>query len=133
MLYTLVTGKNPPIANQRKSNEQLPDLAGIHPEITQAIEKAMAFEHYDRSKSVAEWLEMLPDLPLPALTPVQPPSNPEQSKPLTLEVKAGLAIAALTMVFGGFQGVMAIVSFVYSKESPAPIQNPLKPSSSLPK
>ena len=131
VLYTLVTGNNPLKAGKRKLNERLPDLSSIHPMIARAIEKAMEFEYDHRSPSVAEWLKMLPDIPLPVLTAVQPPSNPP-ARQWTVE-RIGLVVAILAMIFTAFQGVMAIVSYYFPKDPPAPIQSPLKPPSSVSK
>ncbi len=136
VLYTLVTGEAPLKAGKRKPGEKLNFPGGVHPKIAEAIENAMEFESCDRSKSVAEWLEMLPDIPLPGLTAATPPSplTPEEKPKRTLEI-AGLVVATLAMIFGAFQGVMAIVAYFYPKDAPAPIQSSpiVQPASPKPK
>jgi hypothetical protein len=69
-----------------------------------AIEKAMEFESDDRSASVAEWIKLLPDIPLTVIPEVIPAITPEKSPKLTIEI-LGLGVAILAMIFGGFQGV----------------------------
>ncbi len=136
VLYTLVTGETPPKAGKRKPGEKLPFPGGVHPEIALAIEKAMEFESGDRSKSVAEWLRLLPDIPLSVLTAVGTPPDltPDEKRKRRLEV-VGSGVGILAMIFGGFQGVMAIVAYFYPKDAPVPVQSSpiVQPASPKPK
>jgi eukaryotic-like serine/threonine-protein kinase len=125
VLYALVTGNLPPKATspQRKLGQPLPFPAGVHPEIARSIEAAMAFEPIDRPKTVTAWLAMLPEI-IPEVSDPPVPDPPVPDKKEKQEEKRqrwfenlGLVCLILGTMFAGFQGVMAIVSYVYPKDS----------------
>jgi eukaryotic-like serine/threonine-protein kinase len=129
VLFTLVKGEDPPKAGNRRANDRLPFPVGIHPEIATAIEKAMEFEGGDRSASLVEWLNMLPDIPLPALQPVinQTTLTPEENRKRQFEI-VGMVMGILTVIFTAFQGIPAFLSYFYPKDTSPPVQSPVQSS-----
>jgi eukaryotic-like serine/threonine-protein kinase len=122
VLYNLITGNPPPKAATRRPNEALSFPVRTNPKIADAIESALKLDPIDRPPSVEAWLSMLqPDAPIPS--PPRPVPQPApQSRPWMETWQFWLVV--LGTLFGGFQGVMAIVSYVYPKEPPTPAVSP---------
>jgi serine/threonine protein kinase len=76
-LYTLLTAQIP-IASILRSRQPLPaprDLKpDLSPAINQAVMRGMAVEASYRPPTIADWLDLLPDLSAPAIEPVASPS-----------------------------------------------------------
>jgi eukaryotic-like serine/threonine-protein kinase len=118
VLYNLITGNPPPKAATRRLNEVLSFPVGTNPKIAAVIESALKLDAIDRPSSVEAWLSMLePDVPIPSLPNFVPQPEP-QPRPWMETWQFWLLV--LGTLFAGFQGVMAIVSYVYPKEAPAP-------------
>ena len=126
VLYSLVTGDNPPMAMERKPGEKLTFPAGVSVQVEHAIESAMALKGSDRPASVAAWLETLP-----AAKPEEklnvPSLLPEERRKRKLEI-VGLVLTALGVLFGAFQGIPAVLTYFSVKDAPpanvAPTQSP---------
>jgi eukaryotic-like serine/threonine-protein kinase len=134
VLYAFVTGDNPPKAVSRRPEDSLPFPIGVNPQIAAAIEKAMKLESVDRPPTVAEWLKVLPDIPLTTLTqPIAPSvsAQPEARRKRMIEV-IGLVALILGTIFAGFQGVAALLTYLDTRKSPpqsAPSPPALQPTS----
>jgi eukaryotic-like serine/threonine-protein kinase len=62
VLYSLVTGQDPPMALDRKSGDRLTFPAGVSSGVEAVIESAMALKGIDRPSSVSAWLEQVNQL-----------------------------------------------------------------------
>lgn len=125
-LYTLLTGKIPPSAKDRKiSGVKLTFPDGISSATKQAIRSAMELEAKDRPQSMQDWLDALPQNSNAPLTPPVPPipDEPRKRKLETWQVIIA-AIAAVGALLGGLQGIAALMQAMKpsSPSSPAPTQ-----------
>jgi eukaryotic-like serine/threonine-protein kinase len=120
-LYTLLTGKIPPSADERRLSGTklvLPD--GISNATKQAIRWAMELEPKDRPQTMQDWLNALPQDGNSGNHLVKPPlSQPPRQKLETWQVIIA-AIAALGALFGGLQGIAALMEAMKPNPSPSP-------------
>ncbi len=92
-LYTLITAQVP-IASIMRNRQPLPspkDLnSQLSPQINEAVLQGMALEPEQRPQAIADWLDLLPDMPPPpdeppdpitGLAPPEPNSDPDQTLP----------------------------------------------------
>lgn len=125
VLYALVTGDDPPMAMARQPGEKL-NFSGVSAQVENAIESAMALKGGDRPASVAAWLETLPAVKPEEKREAQVLSLEEQRK-RKLEI-VGLVLTALGVLFGAFQGIPAVLTYLSPKDAPpanvAPTQSP---------
>jgi eukaryotic-like serine/threonine-protein kinase len=120
VLYALVTGDNPPMAMDRVPGEKLKFPAGVSAQVENAIEVAMALKGGDRPATVAQWLELLPDV-----NPEAKPEDKSSAKPLppderrkrTMEI-VGTVLTALGVFFAALQGIPAALTYFFPKEAP---------------
>jgi eukaryotic-like serine/threonine-protein kinase len=124
VLFSLVTGVNPPKSLQRKKGDLLPFPLGTDPNIAAAIESAMAFDRADRPRSVSVWLKMLSDSSLAHKLPssVSPiPEEPKTITPMSRPVNWTTVVAAIAAIGGLMGGVASVLTATKPSEVPAKV------------
>jgi serine/threonine protein kinase len=124
-LYNLLTGYEPPKADERKLNETpLHFPEHIRPPVKAAIESAMQLKAADRPQTVAAWLEQLPH---PSPTPSQPQETPSPKKQEESWEQRINLLQAIAAVLAGLAGLAALVTALQQLFTP-PEPPPANPS-----
>jgi eukaryotic-like serine/threonine-protein kinase len=124
VLYSLVTGQEPPMALDRKPNDRLNFPAGVSSGVEEVIESAMAIKGSDRPPSVTAWLEELNQLSVAgdgeASKPPEPKPKEDPEKTHKRRIETWQVVAVIITAVGSLMAGIGAMMSANKSDPPKP-------------
>jgi eukaryotic-like serine/threonine-protein kinase len=123
VLYSLVTGQEPPMAMDR-SEDELKFPPGVSSGVEAVIQSAMKIKGIDRPSSVSVWLEQVNQLAIgnssEAPKPLPPKPEEDREKMHKRRIETWQVVAAIITAIGGLMAGVGAMMSANKSDSPKP-------------
>jgi eukaryotic-like serine/threonine-protein kinase len=124
VLYSLVTGLEPPMALDRQPSDWLNFPPGVSSGVVKVIESAMKIKGRDRPISVSAWLEQVNQLaignPSEAPKPLPPKPEEDREKVHKRRIETWQIVAAIITAIGGLMAGVGAMMSANKADAPKP-------------